>query len=248
MPVVLVTGASRTAGLGAAIIAALVQDGWDIAFTHWSPADGPRTEPDGPVAIAAMVESAGHAVLHRPLDVADEAAISELFDLVEQELGPVRALVTCHTECEAATTLDATSASFDRHYEVNLRGTWLLIREFGLRFTGGEGGRIVTLTSDHVVGNLPYGATKAAADRITLAASWDLADKAITANALNPGPVDTGWMNDDHRADARRRTPLQRLATPQDTADIVRFLLSPQGGWITGQLLYSNGGMTSSIR
>jgi 3-oxoacyl-[acyl-carrier protein] reductase len=64
----------------------------------------------------------------------------------------------------------------------------------------------------------------------------------VTANAVNPGPVDTGWMTDEIRQAVLRQTPLGRLGTPQDTAHLVEFLCSPKGGWINGQLLKSNGG------
>jgi 3-oxoacyl-[acyl-carrier protein] reductase len=147
--------------------------------------------------------------------------------------------------CESVDSglMDTTVESFDRHFAVNARASWLLIREFGRRFRGEPGsGRVIALTSDHTVGNLPYGASKGALDRITLAAAHELADLGVTANVINPGPIDTGWMSDPVRETVLARTPRRRLGTPQDTADLVGFLCSPQGGWINGQLLLSNGG------
>ena len=61
---------------------------------------------------------------------------------------------------------------------------------------------------------------------------------------VNPGPVDTGWMDDSLRHSVLRQTPLGRLGTPQDTAHLVEFLCSPEGGRINGQLLMSNGGVS----
>jgi 3-oxoacyl-[acyl-carrier protein] reductase len=149
----------------------------------------------------------------------------------------------CHCESVDSTILDTTVESFDRHFAVNARATWLLIREHGRRFRGVHGaGRIIALTSDHTVGNLPYGASKGALDRITLAAAHELAPLGISSNVINPGPVDTGWMSDPIRRSGIRRTPLGRLGTPQDTAHLVDFLCSPQGRWVNGQLLFSNGG------
>jgi 3-oxoacyl-[acyl-carrier protein] reductase len=70
--------------------------------------------------------------------------------------------------------LETTTESFDLHVAVNARASWLLVREFGRRFRAARGrGRIVALTSDHVAGNLPYGASKGALDRIVLAAAVD---------------------------------------------------------------------------
>ncbi|HEY0001082.1 MAG TPA: SDR family oxidoreductase, partial [Actinoplanes sp.] len=68
----------------------------------------------------------------------------------------------------------------------------------------------------------------------------------VRANVINPGPVDTGWMTPEIRHAGLRQTPAGRLGTPQDIADLVRFLLSDAGGWITGQLLYCNGGFKTS--
>lgn len=75
-----------------------------------------------------------------------------------------------------------------------------------------------------------------------IAAAVELADRRISANAVNPGPIDTGWMSEDLRASLTKQTPAGRLGAPDDTANLVGFLVSPAGGWITGQLLHSNGG------
>nr|WP_050503673.1 SDR family oxidoreductase [Streptomyces rimosus] len=111
------------------------------------------------------------------------------------------------------------------------------------REPGASAGRIISLTSDHTVGNLPYGASKGALDRITLAAAHELAHLGVTANAINPGPVDTGWMREEVREHCIRSSPLGRLGTPRDTAHLVDSLCSREGEWINGQLLMSNGGL-----
>ena len=75
-----------------------------------------------------------------------------------------------------------------------------------------------------------------------LASAHELGALGLRANVINPGPTDTGWMTDEIRESAIRQQPTGRLGTPEDVAHLVRFLLSPEGGWINGQLLYSNGG------
>ena len=107
-------------------------------------------------------------------------------------------------------------------------------------------GRIVALTSDHTAHNLPYGASKGALDRIVVAAAVELAGRGIRANVINPGPVDTGWMTPEIRQTVLGQTPAGRLGTPADIAGLVRFLMSDAGGWITGQVLHSNGGVKTS--
>ncbi|MHC5904988.1 SDR family oxidoreductase [Streptomyces sp. S6] len=248
-PLALLTGVGRTVGIGAGIAAQLASSGWDIAFTYWTAYDDRMTwgrESGATEAITAGLVERGAAVHAVAADLADPEAPAWIFDEVEERLGPVTALVMCHCESVDSGILDTSVESFDRHFAVNSRASWLLIREFGRRFAAPYGtGRIVALTSDHTVHNLPYGASKGALDRITQAAAHELAHLGITANVVNPGPVDNGWMDDEVRAMALGRTPLNRLGTPQDTAHLIDFLCSPQGQWINGQLLMSNGGFAS---
>jgi 3-oxoacyl-[acyl-carrier protein] reductase len=165
-------------------------------------------------------------------DLERPEAAGEIFDQVEAALGPVSALVMCHCESVDSGLLDTTVESFDRHFAVNAWATWLLVAEFGRRFRGPAGmGRIV-----------PYGASKAALDRIVLAAAHDLAHLGVTANVINPGATDTGWMSPAVEAAALAVTPLGRLGQPVDAANLVSFLCSADGGWVNGQLLKSNGG------
>jgi 3-oxoacyl-[acyl-carrier protein] reductase len=245
-PVALITGVGRTAGIGAGIATQLAASGWDIAFTYWTAYDTRMTwgaETGAADAIQGILTGHGAAAAAIEADLTDTDVPARIFDETEERLGPVTALVICHCESVASGLLDTTIESFDRHFAVNTRATWLLIREYGQRFRGSPGtGRIISLTSDHTVGNLPYGASKGAADRITLAAAHELAHLGVSANVVNPGPVDTGWMTDEIKESGIRQTPLGRLGTPQDTAQLVDFLCSPRGQWINGQLLMSNGG------
>ncbi|MER5433503.1 SDR family oxidoreductase [Streptomyces sp. NPDC002588] len=245
-PLALITGVGRTVGIGAGIARRLAASGWDVAFTYWTPYDDrmPWGRESG-AADATSRDLAAHGASTAAIeaDLADPDSPARVFDEVEQRLGGVTALVMCHCESVDSGLLDTTVESFDRHFAVNARASWLLVREFGRRFAAAPGtGRIIALTSDHTVGNLPYGASKGALDRITLAAARELAHLGVTANVINPGPVDTGWMSDDVREHCVRATPLGRLGTPRDTAHLVDFLCSPEGGWVNGQLLMSNGG------
>lgn len=245
-PLALVTGVGRTVGIGAGIVCRLAASGWDIAFTYWTAYDRRMAwgvEHGATDVIARALAERGAVSTAIEADLADPDVPGRIFDEVERRLGAITALVMCHCESVNSGLLDTTVESFDRHFAVNARATWLLIREYGRRFAGAPGtGRVISLTSDHTVGNLPYGASKGALDRITLAAARELAHLGITANVINPGPVDTGWMSDEVRELAVRQTPLSRLGTPQDTAHLVDFLCSTNGQWVNGQLLMSNGG------
>lgn len=245
-PVGIVTGVGRSQGLGAAIALRLAADGWDVATSHWAPYDArvhhEPGDPDGQTAEAGR--AAGARTFSVPVDLERVEASLELVDAVEESLGPVTALVMAHCESVDSDLMSTTVESFDRHFAVNARASWLLIRELAARFAGTPGsGRIVALTSDAVVGNIPYGASKGALDRIVLASARELADLRITCNVVNPGPIDTGWMSDELRAQVLQANPRGRLGLATDTASLVSFLCSADGGWVNGQLLHSDGGL-----
>jgi 3-oxoacyl-[acyl-carrier protein] reductase len=242
-----VTGASRRRGIAAAIALGLAAAGWDVATTFWRAYDA--TMPWGSDAqdveqLDRQLRASGAATAPVEADLADITTPPRVFDTVEAALGPVTALVLAHCHSVNSGMLDTTVESFDRHFAVNARASWLLIREFGRRFHGArDRGRIVSLTSDQVAGNVPYGASKGALDRITLAAAREFGHLGITANVINPGATDTGWMSKEQMAEFARHVPLGRVSRPEDCANLVSFLCSEQGGWINGQLLYSNGGV-----
>ncbi len=129
---------------------------------------------------------------------------------------------------------------------VNARATLLLIAGFA-RQVPDTGGAIVALTSDHTTGNLPYGASKGALDRIVMSAARELGPRRISANVVNPGLIDTGWMEEKLRVALAAEHPLGRLGTPTDIGAIVAFLVSPAGRWISGQLLQPEGGYSARL-
>jgi 3-oxoacyl-[acyl-carrier protein] reductase len=240
----LVTGVGRRRGIGAALALGLAEDGWDLALSYWHPYDdrlGLGRSGDDLDRIVEEVRDRGREVVVLPADLEQADVAAELVERAADELGPLSGLVMSHCESVNSTILDTTVESFDRHYAVNVRATWLLLAGFARQVPEG-GGRVVALTSDATAGNLPYGATKGALDRVVLAAAHELGHLGIVANVVNPGPVDTGWMDDDIRDAVVRMTAAGRLGTPQDTANLVRFLFSERGGWVNGQLLMSNGG------
>ncbi|MET0589915.1 MAG: SDR family oxidoreductase [Naasia sp.] len=249
-PIALITGVGRRRSIGAGLALGLARDGWDLALCHWRPYDerlGFDRGPDDPAAVAEECRALGARVLLLDEDLADPSVPERLVDAASAE-GPVTALVMSHCESVDSSILTTELASWDRHFAVNARATWLLIKSFAERLppasAGEAGGRIVALTSDHTVHNLPYGASKGALDRIVTAAAVELADRGVRANVINPGPIDTGWMDDTTRRWTTDATPAGRLGTPGDTADLVRFLLSPAGSWINGQVLASDGGFS----
>lgn len=248
---VLVTGVGRRRGIGAGIALHLADQGWDLALGYLSDYDdrvGLEHGPQDPADIAARCRAAGATVDLLPADLADPDVPAQLIAAANRR-GDLTALVLSHAESVDSSILDTTLESWDRHYAVNARASWLLIKALAEQLpeqvSAARAGRVVALTSDHTAYNLPYGSSKGALDRVVVAAAIELAGRGITANAVNPGPIDTGWMNDELREGLVQQTPAGRLGTPQDTANLVGFLLSPAGGWITGQVLHSNGGFAA---
>ena len=241
----LVTGVGRRRGIGAEIALGLAEDGWDLALSYWTPYDErlglPRSS-DELDRLAEDIRAMGRDVVLLPADLERPDQAAALVDAAGDRLGALSGLVLSHCESVDSNFLDTTVESFDRHYAVNVRASWLLIASMA-RQVPATGGRVVALTSDATVGNLPYGSTKGALDRLVIAAAQELAEQGVLANVINPGPTDTGWMDAEIREAIAQLQPTKRLGTPKDAANLVRFLFSAEGSWINGQLLHSDGGL-----
>ncbi|MFF1250912.1 SDR family oxidoreductase [Pseudarthrobacter sp. NPDC058329] len=225
----------------------LAAEGWDLVLAYWHDYDARMpwgSEPDDVVRLTAELEAIGARVHTLPADLEDPGTAEQLLAEAVRLAGPLKGLVLSHAESVDSGILDTGLESFERHFAVNTRASWQLIAAFARQVTD-DGGAIVALTSDHTAFNLPYGASKGALDRIVIAAARELGPLGISANVLNPGPVDTGWMDDGVRSAVLSRQPTGRLGTPADVAGTVAFLLSPAGRWVSGQLIKSDGGFSA---
>ena len=219
MPLALVTGAARANSIAAGVVPRLVADGWQV--------------------VTSDLESADY-----PADLSSPTAPDDLIDAVRADHGAIDALILSHAHDVESGILDTTAESFDRHVAINARASLLLIAAFA-RQVPPTGGAVVAFTSDHTTGNLPYGASKGALDRIVISAARELGPLGISANVVNPGPIDTGWMDAATREQLGAHHPLGRLGTPTDIGGVVSFLVSPEGRWISGQLLHADGGFSA---
>jgi len=242
MPAALITGVGRRRGLGAAIATRLAADGFDLALGYHADYDRRvMHERADAEELAVALRSEGHRVEVLPGDLADPQVPPALVDEARARLGCLDALVMSHCESVDSDILTTTVESFDQHYRVNVRASWQLLKAFAEQ-AGPGGGAVVALTSDHTAHNLPYGATKGALDRLVVAGATELGERHIRCNVLNPGPADTGWMDEALRRELAAATPGGSLGTPEDVARMVSFLVGPQGRWINGQRLFSDGG------
>jgi 3-oxoacyl-[acyl-carrier protein] reductase len=220
--------------------------GWHVATTYWHDYDERMpwgSDPSEIEGLQADLTRLGADCIAIEADLSTLDAPGFVFAEANDALGPVAALVMCHCDDVDTGILDTTVNDFDRCMAVNARASWLMVRAFARQFVGDHGtGRIVALTSDATAGSLAYGASKGALDRIVIAAATELADAGITANVINPGPTDTGWMDGEMLRSIAAGTLLGRVGNPRDCANLVDFLCSSEGGWINGQLLMSDGG------
>ena len=140
MPNALLTGVGRRRGIAAGIAAGLAEDGWDLALSYWHRYDqrvGHGGEPDDPERLADELRGQNRRIVLVPGDLEDPAVPAEVVISSAEQLGGLDALVMSHAESVDSGILDTTVESFDRHYTVNVRATWLLIAAFA-RATAGD--------------------------------------------------------------------------------------------------------------
>ena len=211
------------------------------------------------VSLVNEIVTGGGTAVSLEADLADSSNIPLLFDECEAQLGPVDVLVNNHTYCVLETFDPArvteggfpisfvSEAEIDRHFAINARAYALLMGEYVQRYLehGATWGRIINISTDaaheHVT-NVSYAASKHAIESYTRSAARELGQYGITANAVAPGPTQTGYITPEAEIELAAGTPLGRLGQPEDIADVILFVASEQGRWLTGQLLYAGGG------
>lgn len=249
--IALVTGVSRLKGIGYAICTELAKRNFDIFFTYWTNYDNQmpwKVVLDEPTLIQNEILELGVSCEKLELDLSFENSAELLLNEVEKKLGKASVLVNNATY-STQTAIDNFSAiELDKHYEINLKATTLLTIEFIRRFNLKKGGRIINLTSGQSLGEMSdeiaYAITKGAIETLTKTISQKIATKGITINAVNPGPTDTGWMDENLKAIILEKTPMGRIGTPKDASRLIAFLASDEAEWITGQVIHSEGGFT----
>ncbi len=248
--VAVVTGVSRRRGIGFAVASRLATMGASLAVHHHRPHDAAEygTADDLPRLLEELRSLlCGEArVVDVPGDLGDARTAEALVPAVNGLLGHVDVLVCNHAHGGDAVGLAGlTAAALDRHWAVNTRATLLLTQAFAAQHDGRPGGRVIWMTSGQALGpmgdNLAYAASKAALAGATWSVADDLVDAGIVLNTVNPGPVNTGYL-DDAPAALLERFPQHRLGEPRDPARLVAWLVSDEGAWVVGQVLSSEGG------
>lgn len=253
----LVTGASRRTGIGHAVARRLAAYGASVYLHHHVPHDAAMPwGADSPEAVVGSVREAlgdpGARVAAGPGDLADPAEPARLIDTVVGEFGRLDILVANHALSGSDGTLDEIDAAMlDAHWAVDTRSVLLLVQAYArsrARLTdGAPGGRVVLMTSGQdlgggMPGEIAYALQKGALASITRSLAGTLVEHGITVNAVNPGPVDTGYATGEAHAAVAARFPGGRWGLPDDPARLIAWLATDEAGWITGEVINSEGG------
>jgi 3-oxoacyl-[acyl-carrier protein] reductase len=247
--VVVVTGASRTRGIGASICRAFAEQGCSLLLSAHSSYDK-QSYPDDPAGMGVEplvdeLQRRGAAAEYLEADLAQPDCADLLLNRAEELFGNPSILVNnaAFSSKDGYEKLDA--RGLDAHYAVNVRGAALLSVEFAKRFSGKRGGRILFLTSGQDLGPMPgelaYAASKGAITAFMRSLAKEVAGRGITVNSVDPGPTDTGWMTDDLKASLIKQSAIGRLGSPDDAARLIVFLASAAADWISGEVIHSRG-------
>jgi 3-oxoacyl-[acyl-carrier protein] reductase len=249
--VALVTGASRRIGIGYATARRLAAYGASVFVHHYRPHDADQpwgADPGGQESVVDGVREALAApdasVRDLSLDLASPASPQVLVDAVVEAFGRLDILVCNQARSGGDGPLSSMDADkLDGHWAVNARASILLAKAFAA--LGGPG-RVIFLTSGQNLGPMPdevaYAASKGALAAITATLSDELVDHGITVNAVNPGPIDTGYAPPAAHEAVARRFPGGAWGRPDDPARLIAWLATDEARWITGQVINSEGG------
>ena len=240
--VALVTGASR--GIGRAIALHLSRCGATVA--------GVARTVEGLEGTLTAIREAGGQAEGFAADVGDAASVAKVIEEIEAKFPKIQVLVNNAGVTKDGLFLRMEDDAWRQVIDVNLTGTFLFCRALGAIMMRQRYGRIVNITSvSGLMGNpgqANYSASKAGVIGFTKTIARELASRGITVNAVAPGFITTDMTNvlpDKIKTEVKERVPVRRLGEPEDIADLVAYLASPSAGYITGQVIAVDGGMTA---
>ena len=236
--VAIVTGASD--GIGRAIAERLAQDGAAVVVNYGKSADKAKQ-------VVTGIEAKVGKALAVQADMSKVGDVGRLIKDTVKTFGRLDILVNNAGMFMFKHLADTTEEEFDRMFALNTKGPYFALQEAAKVIK--EGGRIVNISTDgtHIgfAGATAYLGSKGALEQFTKGLAHELAPKGITVNTVSPGYTITAMLPPDpaFRQIGEQASPLKRLGTPKDIADVVAFVVSEEARWLTGQNIHAGGGV-----
>ena len=249
---VLVTGGSS--GIGQAIAVKFAEYGADVAINYYANRDEAQKTEDAIQFCRQSVRQLGVKDILVQADVSKEEDVTRMFDTVLGEWGTLDVLVNNAGIQIPADSHEMTVQQFDRVLNTNLRGAFMCAQRAVQHFlTARKPGSIINVSSVHQVIPKPrfvgYSVSKGGMQNLTHTLALEYAGRGIRVNAVGPGatvtPINRAWIDDpEKRAMVEAHIPMGRAGTSEEMAETVAFLASDLGGYITGQTIFVDGGLT----
>ncbi len=241
--VALITGASS--GIGRATALLFAKQGADVALNY-------LTMPESAEQAAADIRALGCKALLLKVDVTDQAAVETMVERTVKELGRLDVFVSSAVYSDREPFTSANMAGFRKTIDVSMWGAYYALRaSANVMIKQGQGGAVVIVSSPHAEIAFPncmaYNMAKAALDQMARSAALELMPHKIKVNIIYPGWTDTPgerkFFSEDALKQASKGTPMGRLATADEIAHGVFFLVDPDTQYMTGSTLNMDGGL-----